>query len=231
MHIARHSGWLGPSNYIEPFPQLQSKQRLNVKVGLAVSIPVLTILSVVGVNFLIDQYAATKVAYYPAERQISTAMSPKTLSAVALTDANDVNSRIKQVLNNWSQQKRNINWSVAVQSLDNKRINTGLNSELALNGLVFANNSKTTAEMMYQLYQRGEIYSVLNYQPTNRGVAAGCSGCKVISRQVEGNNFRHEVALVRYVAGEYLLVVQTDGASYSQIAQLASSLHSEITKH
>lgn len=72
--------------------------------------------------------------------------------------------------------------------------------------------------------QRAYLTEVLASQSPKPGIGAGCNNCKVVQFSAESANARHNVAIIQDSGRAYVLSILTDGASYSQIAQLTSKI-------
>lgn len=86
---------------------------------------------------------------------------------------------------------------------------------------------------------KGELFSsaakdyVMNLmlgQKLRAGIPAGCSGCTVANKTGDLVRVRHDTAIVSYPGGRYALSIMTNGASYSQIAQLTNEIQQLIAQ-
>ncbi|HEU5005013.1 MAG TPA: serine hydrolase [Candidatus Saccharimonadales bacterium] len=79
---------------------------------------------------------------------------------------------------------------------------------------------------------RSFIINILQQQVLRSGIPTGCgSQCKVADKTGDLGYVRHDAGIVRYPGGQYVLSIFTDGASYSQIAQLAGQLQTAMLSH
>lgn len=82
---------------------------------------------------------------------------------------------------------------------------------------------------------RAYIMNIMQAQTTRNGIPTGCldasPGCAVADKTGDLGFVRHDVAIVQYGAKAYALSIFTDGASYSQIAQLTVQIETYIAIH
>ncbi|HVX58131.1 MAG TPA: serine hydrolase [Candidatus Saccharimonadales bacterium] len=72
---------------------------------------------------------------------------------------------------------------------------------------------------------RAYIVKTLDQQILRAGIPTGCgSACAVADKTGDLGFVRHDAGVIRYAGGAYVLSVFSDGASYSQIADLADQL-------
>ena len=72
---------------------------------------------------------------------------------------------------------------------------------------------------------RRTVFDGLYTQKMREGVTAGCEGqCLVASITAEGDKARHEAAIVTSGKAKYVVVVMTEGASWSQLADLSKQV-------
>lgn len=93
-----------------------------------------------------------------------------------------------------------------------------------------------TAKLVKGLYD-GSLYSpsvrqyvldILKQQTRRQGIPAGCSGCMVYNKTGDLGDVRHDAAIIETGKVKYVLVIFTDGASYSQIAELTKQINDTI---
>jgi hypothetical protein len=73
------------------------------------------------------------------------------------------------------------------------------------------------------------VLSLMQTQRLRAGIPAGCSGCTVANKTGDLGYVRHDAAIVAYSGGRYALTIFTNGASYSQIAQLTSQIQQLVS--
>lgn len=127
-----------------------------------------------------------------------------------------------------------LNWSKSTVKLKDLGLNsTNLNDK--------AGPTSTAGDMatfMSELYSgdkfspegRDYILSTLRNQTWRKGIPTGCSGCRVANKTGDLGFVRHDAAIVEYAGRAYVLTVFTSGASYSQIAQLTSQVHTYMSR-
>lgn len=119
------------------------------------------------------------------------------------------------------------------------------NNVLSTQGLkkttVTAKEQKTTArdmgELLYRLQSgqglsdkaRRAVFDGLYTQKQREGIPAGCDQtCLVANITGEGNNIRHDAAIVTAGSAQYVVVIMTNGGSWAQIADVAASIRTEL---
>jgi beta-lactamase class A len=83
---------------------------------------------------------------------------------------------------------------------------------------------------LYTAEERDYLLNTLRKQSYNQGIPAGCSGCTVANKTGELPGIKHDAAIVQYNGKAYLVVIFSDGATYTQIAELAGQIHGYISK-
>ena len=71
---------------------------------------------------------------------------------------------------------------------------------------------------------------ILKVQTWRKGIPAGCSGCIVYNKTGDLGFVRHDAAIVESPKAKYILAIFTDGASYSEIAQLTQRINDIINE-
>jgi beta-lactamase class A len=110
--------------------------------------------------------------------------------------------------------------------------NTNLNN---LNGM-----TTSAADINFYLQKLGSktllpadarqyLLSLMQKQKFRDGIPAGCAGCTVADKIGDLGSVRHDVGIVKYSGGSYTLAIMTNGAPYSQIAQLTSQIQAAIS--
>ena len=98
-------------------------------------------------------------------------------------------------------------------------------------------SAEDTADLLEGLYkaslytadERDYLLNILRKQSYNQGVPAGCVGCVVANKTGELPGVKHDGAIVQYNGKAYLVVIFSDGATYSEIAELARQIHSYMS--
>jgi beta-lactamase class A len=73
------------------------------------------------------------------------------------------------------------------------------------------------------------LLSIMQVQKYRSGIPAGCNDCTVADKTGDLGFVRHDVAIVQYPGGSYTLAIMTNGAPYSQIAQLTSQIQAAFS--
>jgi beta-lactamase class A len=73
------------------------------------------------------------------------------------------------------------------------------------------------------------LMSIMQVQKYRSGIPAGCNDCTVADKTGDLGFVRHDVAIVQYPGGSYTLAIMTNGAPYSQIAQLTSQIQAALS--
>jgi beta-lactamase class A len=96
-----------------------------------------------------------------------------------------------------------------------------------------------TAQFLAKI-QAGELFSdsdrqylmdLMQLQTLRSGIPAGCSGCIVADKTGDLSFVRHDAGIINYPGGSYVLSIFTDGAAYSQIAELTSQIQAVMLTH
>ena len=72
------------------------------------------------------------------------------------------------------------------------------------------------------------VISLMQQQKYRGGIPAGCAGCTVADKTGDLGSVRHDVGIVQYPSGSYTIAIMTNGATYSQIAQLTAQIQSVL---
>jgi len=83
-----------------------------------------------------------------------------------------------------------------------------------------------------QLFDAGTtnyLLDLMQHQDLRSGIPAGCADCTVADKTGDLGSVRHDVAIVTYPGGQYVLSIFTDGASYGQMAQLTSQIQAVMS--
>jgi hypothetical protein len=72
------------------------------------------------------------------------------------------------------------------------------------------------------------LLALLQQQKYRSGIPAGCPSCIVSDKTGDLGSVRHDVGIVQYSGGSYSLTIMTNGAPYSQIAQLTSQIQQQM---
>jgi beta-lactamase class A len=99
-------------------------------------------------------------------------------------------------------------------------------------------SAEDTADLLEGMYkatlytpeERDYLLNILRKQSHNQGIPAGCSGCTVANKTGELPVVKHDAAIVQHNSKSYLVVIFSDGATYSEIAELASQIHSRMSE-
>jgi hypothetical protein len=111
-------------------------------------------------------------------------------------------------------------------------LNTDLNSVNGLSttaGDVNLFLQKLASGKLIQPDAQQYLLSIMQVQKYRSGIPAGCNGCIVADKIGDLGFVRHDAAIVRYNGGAYTLAIMTNGAPYSQIAQLTSQIQAAIS--
>lgn len=103
------------------------------------------------------------------------------------------------------------------------------------------NGQVTTArevnDIMYRLQNsqmlsdkaRRLVFDALYDQKYQDGIGAGCGqGCLVASKHGEIDDYKHDAGIVTHGSAQYVLVIMTKGAQWSQIAELTTAIDREM---
>lgn len=112
--------------------------------------------------------------------------------------------------------------------------NTDLNNPAGM-----TTTANDTAIFLKELYsgsrfsqaEKDYVLGMMRSQTLRKGIPAGCGGCIVANKTADTGLVRHDAAIVEFSKGAYIITVFTDGASYSQIAQLTSQIHRYLSKN
>lgn len=85
-----------------------------------------------------------------------------------------------------------------------------------VNSKAFATNSRET------------VLRLLREQQTRSGIPKGCPGCVIANKSQLGDVTNHDVAIVRYSGGSYVLSIFTNKGEASQISELAGAIQQKI---
>ena len=77
---------------------------------------------------------------------------------------------------------------------------------------------------------RDYVLNLLRQQVFRDGIPTGCTGCTVADKTGELDSLKHDVGIVEYSGGAYGLSIFSSGASFGQIAQLTSQIHSVMSQ-
>lgn len=120
------------------------------------------------------------------------------------------------------------------------------NSEGVLNGASFKKTTlkdkqqttaRETGELLYRLQSsqllsdkaRRIVFDGLYGQKMREGIPAGCDQkCLIANIAGESKTVRHDAAIVTTGDSQYVVVIMTNGGSWSQIADVASFVHQEL---
>ncbi len=121
------------------------------------------------------------------------------------------------------------------------------NATSILNGLGFKKTilndkeQKTSArdvgELLFRLQNsqvlsdkgRRVVFDGLYGHKMREGIPASCThGCLVANITGENNNVRHDAAIVTNGSSQYVVVIMTNGATWSQIAHVAADIQTEL---
>ena len=78
--------------------------------------------------------------------------------------------------------------------------------------------------------QRQFVLDILKNQNLRSGIPAGCAGCVVADKTGDLGFVRHDAGIVYFSANKYILVIFTNGASYSEIAGLTSQIQARMSQ-
>jgi hypothetical protein len=126
-----------------------------------------------------------------------------------------------------------IGWGKTTRALKNIGIsNTDLNNPKGLT------TTSADVNLFLQKFNAGElmppenqqyVLNLMQQQKYRQGIPAGCKGCVVDDKTGDLGTVRHDVGIVQFSGGSYTLAIMTNGASYSQIAQLTSQIQAAIS--
>jgi hypothetical protein len=126
-----------------------------------------------------------------------------------------------------------LGWGKTTKALKNLGIlNTDLNNPSGLTTTAADVNTFLQKLSVGQLMPQEDQQYLLNLMQQQRyrsGIPAGCNGCVIADKTGDLGFVRHDVAIVQYPGGSYTLAIMTNGASYSQIAQLTSQIQAAIS--
>jgi hypothetical protein len=88
---------------------------------------------------------------------------------------------------------------------------------------------KLSSKELLPADSRQYLMELMQKQKYRDGIPAGCAGCKVADKIGDLGSVRHDVGIVSYSGGSYTLAIMTNGAPYSQIAQLTSQIQSAVS--
>jgi beta-lactamase class A len=75
------------------------------------------------------------------------------------------------------------------------------------------------------------VMGLMQLQKYRKGIPTGCSSCVVSDKIGDLGYVRHDVGIVEYKSGAFALTILSNGASYSQIAELTAQIYSSIVDH
>jgi len=99
-------------------------------------------------------------------------------------------------------------------------------------------SAEDTADLLEGMYkatiytadERDYLLNILKKQTYDQGIKAACTNCVVANKTGDLPGVKHDAGIVWHGDKAYLVVIFSDGATYSQIAELASQIHSYISK-
>ena len=83
---------------------------------------------------------------------------------------------------------------------------------------------------LYNSQSRQYILDILKVQTWRKGIPTGCGDCTVYNKTGDLGFVRHDAAIIETPAHKYALSIFTDGASYSEIAELAKQINDAINQ-
>jgi beta-lactamase class A len=83
---------------------------------------------------------------------------------------------------------------------------------------------KLYAGQLFDSSAQQYVMSLLQQQKFRGGIPAGCASCTVANKTGDLDFVRHDVGIVQYSGGVYVLAIFTNGASYNQIAELSAKI-------
>jgi len=86
--------------------------------------------------------------------------------------------------------------------------------------------AKMHAGELFDTKTRDYVLSLMQQQKLRSGIPTGCGSCSVADKTGDLGFVRHDAGIVSYSGGSYILTIFTDGASYSQIAELTAKIQS-----
>jgi hypothetical protein len=128
---------------------------------------------------------------------------------------------------------KRLGWAKANKMLKNLGLkSTNLNNP---NGI--STTAGDTALFLEKLYagqvltaeNQQYVLGLMQQQRYRSGIPAGCPGCTVSDKTGDIGVARHDAGIVQYSGGTYVLSIFTNGASYSQIAQLTRQIQAVIS--
>jgi hypothetical protein len=108
--------------------------------------------------------------------------------------------------------------------------NTALNSSSGLKTSA-ADTAKFLEELQGDMFNRNAretILTSLKQQRWRQGIPAGCPGCVVANKTGSLNGVTHDAAIIDYSGGSYVLSIFSEGASFTQIAELTGRIQQQI---
>lgn len=81
---------------------------------------------------------------------------------------------------------------------------------------------------MFDSASREFVLKSLKEQTWRKGIPAGCVDCVTYNKIGDLGYVRHDAGIIKSADKSYLLVVFTNGASYSQIAELTAQVNSLV---
>ena len=95
-------------------------------------------------------------------------------------------------------------------------------------------SASETTRLLMDMYDKKQPFDAsskqyvldkLSQQSWNKGIPAGCTGCKTYNKTGDLGFVRHDAAIIQNPSGAYALAIFSDGATYAQIAELTGQIN------
>lgn len=125
-----------------------------------------------------------------------------------------------------------IDWSKADAQLSQQ----GYKKSLFIEQDTVETSPANTAALLYALNEgklaagddQTKLLKSMREQYWRAGIPAGCPGCTVANKSAQHDTTTHDVAIVQYRGGTYILAIFSKNGSHSQVAELAGKIHQQI---
>ncbi len=123
-----------------------------------------------------------------------------------------------------------LNWSKAQQTL-NKAGYASTEFKVSELSTTAADTARFLEQLNGDMLNRNakeNVLKSLREQRWREGIPAGCPGCTTATKTGSSNGFVHDVGIVRYQSGSYVLSIFSEDGSFKQIAELTGRIHQHI---
>lgn len=240
MYTTRHSGWLGPSGYIQAYPKISTKPDLRARLTAwrrFFTYAAILLLAPVLAVYIINLYASSLAVPVSKMRGIGKPApvfkqsGPQVfgVSTVAVPTGSEPDPALKQLLNDWAAKHPDQKWSVTVRGIGQDKRQAKLNAADSYS----IGTAEGTANHLERLYlgksvsseERDRLLAKMNESTGNRRGLMGCGQCRIFYESGKNDTIGYAQSIVDYPKGPYVLSILTDHGSDSQIQRLAAEVH------